>query len=438
MQIIQSLRDPVHKWKSNVQQLDEEPNPSKILGLMWEKRDDTLEIQVKMSENSPVTNRSILSQLCAIYDPLRVISPTIVEGKRIYREACEEKAGWSSEVSCVTRRDWLKCSSHLRNVKVPRSIVRDISKIKGVHLHVFADASNIACPAATIAVVEHSTGFVKRLITSKSRISRGNTTIARLELVSGQMAANMVKNLVVALKRWPIASVNVWMDSTVTLYWICSPSKSWKVFVSNRVRKIAQITKETGIVWRHCSTNKNLADLRSRGASLKKMQKGKWFEGPDWLMNEDEWPVQPRLERTTSVSEEHKPEKEKVLYAGKREPNEWDAILTRSTLWRTFRVTVFVRNSLIKRRNTRKRCGPLTSEDINTASTQWIRRAQTWVEPTLESPGLKLATEEDTGILKCHGRIPGYQPTYIEGGKFANKLIRHVHEDISTLASRTP
>ena len=72
----------MHKGESDVQELDEEPNPSNILGLMWDKREDTLEIQLKMNENSSVTKRSILSQLSAIYDPLGVISPTIVGGGR--------------------------------------------------------------------------------------------------------------------------------------------------------------------------------------------------------------------------------------------------------------------------------------------------------------------------------------------------------------------
>ena len=55
IEILQNAKFPVHKWESNVQQLDKEPNQSKILGLMWDKRKDTLEIQVKMSENSSVT-----------------------------------------------------------------------------------------------------------------------------------------------------------------------------------------------------------------------------------------------------------------------------------------------------------------------------------------------------------------------------------------------
>ena len=60
-EILESAKFPVHKWESHIQELDEEPNPSKILGLMWDKRKDTLEIQEKMNENSSVTKLSILS-----------------------------------------------------------------------------------------------------------------------------------------------------------------------------------------------------------------------------------------------------------------------------------------------------------------------------------------------------------------------------------------
>ncbi len=42
---------------------------------------------------------AILSQLARVYDPLGIISPTVVEGKRIFREACDEGKGWNNEVS---------------------------------------------------------------------------------------------------------------------------------------------------------------------------------------------------------------------------------------------------------------------------------------------------------------------------------------------------
>lgn len=118
-------------------------------------------------------------------------------------------------------------------------------------------------------------------MTLKSRISKRNTTIPRLELISEHMAANIAKNINNALQRWLIKSTTIWMDSMMALYWICNPGKPWKVFVSNRVRKIAEITNDLQITWKYCPTNMNLADLGSRGASLDK-KAGKWFKVGDF------------------------------------------------------------------------------------------------------------------------------------------------------------
>ena len=67
----------------------------------------------------------------------------------------------------------------------------------------------------------------------------------------------------------------------MSIYWILNPAKQWKTFVSNRVKKIAEITEEVKIQWKYCPTEANLADLGSRGASLNKMEKDGWYEGPE-------------------------------------------------------------------------------------------------------------------------------------------------------------
>jgi hypothetical protein len=124
-------------------------NPGKILGLTWHKQDDVLEIQVLERDNGQrITKKSILNHLAGIYDPLGIISQTVVEGKHIYREACDENQNWDSEVSAVLAKDWLlKWTRQLRNVRIPRSVIRECRKVKAVHLHLFADASNLACSA---------------------------------------------------------------------------------------------------------------------------------------------------------------------------------------------------------------------------------------------------------------------------------------------------
>ena len=104
------------------------------------------------------------------------------------------------------------------------------------------------------------------------------------------MAANMAINVYSALKGLPITSANIWMDSMVALFWIANPRKSWKVFVANRARKIAEITDKLDMKWRCCPSNSDIADIGSRGANLEKMVKGEWFEGPEWLLSGKDWP----------------------------------------------------------------------------------------------------------------------------------------------------
>ena len=120
------------------------------------------------------------------------------------------------------------------------------------------------------------------------------------------------------------------MDSMVALFWILNPEKPWKVFVSNRVLKIKEISTESGISWKYCPTEKNLADLGSRGATIDKMERHGWFRGPDWLLREENWPKQQKLEKTKSVNEECKRDAEDVLYTAKREPDEWELVLARN------------------------------------------------------------------------------------------------------------
>ena len=58
------------------------------------------------------------------------------------------------------------------------------------------------------------------LVASKSRISKRDLTIPRLELVSIHMACNLISNVKSALKNQNVRSVTGWIDSTVVLYWL--------------------------------------------------------------------------------------------------------------------------------------------------------------------------------------------------------------------------
>ena len=203
------------------------------------------------------------------------------------------------------RDEWFQWTKQLKTVEIPRSVATLIGEITGVYLHLFADASNLACYAAAVAVVEQHRGMSKGLLTSKSRIPKRNTSIARLELVCGHIAAKMAKDLHGALQRWPIGSTTIWMNSIVALYWLTNPAKAWKVFVANRVRKIAEAISEIGITWQYFPTDMNLTDLASRRATISKMERGNWLTGRNRLLDETQWPQQPKLKcRSVELADE--------------------------------------------------------------------------------------------------------------------------------------
>ena len=88
--ILEDAKFPLYKWESNVEGLDgkEMPNPSKILGHVWDKQEDILEIAVpEFRTSKPVTKKTVLSHLGSIYDPLGLLSPTLAESICIGRLA---------------------------------------------------------------------------------------------------------------------------------------------------------------------------------------------------------------------------------------------------------------------------------------------------------------------------------------------------------------
>ena len=115
------------------------------------------------------------------------------------------------------------------------------------------------------------------------------------------------------------------------------------------MKKIAEITEEIGIQWKYVPSEKNFADAGSRGATFNQMENKDWFDGPEWLLNEHDWPSQQTLQRSSSVTDEAKPIKEIVAFVNENQQDEWDLLLRRKPYWNTLIITAwalrFVHNS---------------------------------------------------------------------------------------------
>ena len=107
VQLIKKGGFNLHKWNSNVPELESEnsnqseltyakqvinqgSNETKIVGLGWNKQSDTLSVvPPTFKKNHQLTKRNIMSELASVYDPTGLISPAHLIGKILYREICE-------------------------------------------------------------------------------------------------------------------------------------------------------------------------------------------------------------------------------------------------------------------------------------------------------------------------------------------------------------
>ena len=192
----------------------------------------------------------------------------------------------------------------------------------------------IGCSALVYLVIHQDEWINQGLLTAKSRLSKRDLTMPRLELVASHMTSNLIDNVAKALSRYPITGKFGWSDSSVALHWIRGRGK-YKQFVTNRVNKING--KE--LTWRYVPTGENPADLGSRGGEASKLTE-LWLKGPSWLSDPDKWPS----DIVTKASEESESEAQlvKEIMEVAVKPDELDEMLDKLSFWKAVRVMAWI------------------------------------------------------------------------------------------------
>ncbi|KAF8766744.1 hypothetical protein HNY73_019777 [Argiope bruennichi] len=106
-------------------------------------------------------------------------------------------------------------------------------------------------------------------------------TIPRLELCAAELLAKLASKTVSSLNL-KIDKICLYSDSTIVLAWINTSLHLLKVFVSNRISRIQELTKEFS--WHHVKTCENPADIISRGVTPHQLMNNHlWWNGPQFL-----------------------------------------------------------------------------------------------------------------------------------------------------------
>ena len=138
----------------------------------------------------------------------------------------------------------------------------------------FNDASLTGVCTVAYAIINQQNEFSQNLITCKSRLTKKNLSIPRLELVAAHISANLAENVRACLNKLSVREVYAWSDSTTVLHWV----KDNREYITSGSNRVSKIKGKSFIEWKYVPTEENPANLGSRGCKICKLD-NKWSEG---------------------------------------------------------------------------------------------------------------------------------------------------------------
>ena len=261
----------------------------KALDIQWSVDEDALMSEIKTIQKLS-TRCGLLSTLSSIYDLLGLVSPFILEGRKIIQILCKNEFKWHEETPEDLRYTWLKWldnSQGLEKLKVPWCYKRkQFGEIVDCSLHHFSDASETGYGQASyLRLLDNHSHIRCTLLMGKSRVAPLKyVSMPKMELTGATLSVKILTLLTRELTDYFESDVKetFWTDSQVVLGYIRNNLKRFKVFVANGVRKIRDHSDVSQ--WKYVKTSENPADFALRGLEVKQQDKvKKWFQGPEFL-----------------------------------------------------------------------------------------------------------------------------------------------------------
>ncbi|XP_071036497.1 uncharacterized protein [Parasteatoda tepidariorum] len=298
---------------------EEKEEVTKVLGLLWNKREDSLFCDVpKMKmKDMPITRRTVLSVAQRMFDPIGFSCPVTLIPKLILQKSWQEKLSWDTRLTEDLKKEFLV-----------KSRVSPLRKI----------------------------------------------TIPRLELLACYIGAKLSEFVTKSLTL-EINETYYWTDSTTALFWIKKNDLPWGTFVCNRVKKIRECSDPKD--WRHVPGISNPADLPSRGCTVSKLLETKWWEGPLWLSkSKEEWPNSTPIENEEEIYLEQRKTVVATLTCENTE-NSWMLAYFSSYL-KILRMTAWILRFLKNAQKTRteREIGELKLYELNEAEKILLKQIQ--------------------------------------------------------------
>ncbi|XP_055932046.1 uncharacterized protein LOC129962326 [Argiope bruennichi] len=179
---------------------------TQVLGLIWNKKLDTLKINMKWLDDinvEKVTKRSMLSTVHKVFDPFGFTVPVMLCPKIMLQKAWKLGTSWDEEITGELRKEflqWFQELKHLFDIHIPRCVQASSKDISNCTIHTFVDGSKDAYAAITFLRIENNGRIELFILAAKSGVAplRG-TTVPRMEFLAAVIGARLANSVVEAL-----------------------------------------------------------------------------------------------------------------------------------------------------------------------------------------------------------------------------------------------
>ena len=219
----------------------------KVLGHTWNIQSDSLalEKQALVNKLTKPTKRSVLREIAAVFDPLGLFSPVLLQGKVFLQSLWSKHIEWDDEISSEELAVWSLVSSNidgLSDISNKRCIATNDSENMQQYLVCFCDASSYAYAASVYLVQINGEESKSDLIFSKRRLAPLNKiTIPTIELMGVVIGVRCLQYVKQQLKVTVVGSY-LYTDSQCDFKLINS-DKDLSVFVKTGCRKSRKMVK---------------------------------------------------------------------------------------------------------------------------------------------------------------------------------------------------
>lgn len=291
-------------------------NKEKTLGLLWLTKEDAISFNVEfrnipsqvITGEKPPTKRQVMSACMSTFDPLGLVTPVLIQGKKLIQLLWRLGVDWDEEIQeepLLKWREYVEQVKKLQDLKIPRSLTKTTT---AGELHIFVDASEQAYAAVAYwRSVEEDGSIRVALIAGKAKVAPNKpTSMPRLELQAALMGSRLADTIIKETDL-QIKKKTFWSDSSTVLRWIGSDLRKYKTFVAFRLAEIEELTKKRE--WRWVPTRNNAADDATRETPKDFCERSRWFTGPEFLYeDEDSWPANKFESPTEEPNDEEKNE----------------------------------------------------------------------------------------------------------------------------------